>query len=622
MPNTALTDLITLLQASNSNSEPVIQGKGPVLQQTGSGVINVPQQAQQKQKTPLEQAGDAIKVAKAYQDLQNTNSNSLSNIRFNAPEPDTSSYLSDAFANSNFEEQAPIFTGSADGALAMNAPQFNSDINYSNGFNYEPVASTPDTPEETQVITQQATPEQNNPAQDNSNTIMSASGIPLPSNESLEKEYQNNIVTIPMTGSGNSDAEANADLLAKRYASDYQNKKAASVLREKQESRDYLMTHGIDEQGKYFELDSQGNKKYPWQPGTIRRGLEKVKKATAALGVATALTSPTVASAANPQDTGSVQTEQQGAVSDAGKAVTAQQQQTSTDNGALSNAGTTSSNDSLEDMLKKVPIPAQNEYAALHDLRNQLVNQGAIASNAQLQQTVQAIQQAVHNLDENFNNQAISVGTGEDFGFIVQNPSAGASTVAKYIAKQKGQENDPSFISSMSTMIDKYAKDYPSLPKAVVGMVIRNNLTSTASNEYFTREDKFSNNYDYKNPWFSDPIKETLDKLADKSNENSYENLKDRFYDVERIVKKLQPVNTQINIAQNSINRYLADVTKWGEDTTVPIFKKWITKNKETARKDSIALLTTALEAMEMVGNQYNYTQRNPSNINTSNNKQ
>ena len=343
MPNTALTDLITLLQASNSNSEPVIQGKGPVLLQTGSGVINVPQQAQQKQKTPLEQAGDAIKVAKAYQDLQNTNSNYLSNIRFNAPEPDTSSYLSDAFANSNFEEQAPIFTGSADGALVMNAPQFNSDINYSNGFNYEPVASTPDTPEETQVVTQQATPEQNNPAQDNSNTIMSASGIPLPSNESLEKEYQNNIVTIPMTGSGNSDAEANADLLAKRYASDYQNKKAASVLREKQESRDYLMTHGIDEQGKYFELDSQGNKKYPWQPGTIRRGLEKVKKATAALGVATALTSPTVASAANPQDTGSVQTEQQGAVSDAGKAVTAQQQQTSTDNGALSNAGTTSS---------------------------------------------------------------------------------------------------------------------------------------------------------------------------------------------------------------------------------------------------------------------------------------
>ena len=171
-------------------------------------------------------------------------------------------------------------------------------------------------------------------------------------------------------------------------------------------------------------------------------------------------------------------------------------------------------------------------------------------------------------------------------------------------------------------MIDKYAKDYPSLPKAVVGMVIRNNLTSTASNEYFTREDKFSNNYDYKNPWFSDPIKETLDKLADKSNENSYENLKDRFYDVERIVKKLQPVNTQINIAQNSINRYLADVTKWGEDTTVPIFKKWITKNKETARKDSIALLTTALEAMEMVGQQYNYTQRNPSNNNTSNNKQ
>ena len=77
-----------------------------------------------------------------------------------------------------------------------------------------------------------------------------------------------------------------------------------------------------------------------------------------------------------------------------------------------------------------------------------------------------------------------------------------------------------------------------------------------------------------------------------------------------------------VNIAQNSINKYLDDVANWGEDTTVPYFKEWLSADKETARKDSIALLTTALEAMEMVGQQYNYTQRNPSNNNTSNNKQ
>lgn len=550
MANTALTDLISLLQASNSNSEPVIQGKGPVLQQTGSGVINVPQQVQQKQKTPLEQAGDAIKVAKAYQDLQNTNSNSLSNIRFNAPEPDISSYLSDAFANSNFGEQAPIFTGSADGALAMNAPQFNSDINYSNGFNYEPVASTPDTPEDTQVITQQATPEQNNPAQDNSNTIMSASGIPLPSNESLEKEYQNNTVTTPMTGSGNSDAEANADLLAKRYASDYQNKKAASVLKEKQESRDYLMTHGIDEQGKYFELDSQGNRKYPWQPGTIRRGLEKVKKATAALGVATALTSPTVASAANPQDTGSAQTEQQGAlqgaVSDAGKAVITQQQQVKDDNGALKKVGSTKPTD---DATGTIFEGSQPEFDAIKAMANGIKTRQSGATLAELNELKSSIENIGNYAIDSFSTRNSMFGGGDNIAYAYKNAGANSAVVAKHVAESMNL--DPKETISVKTMIDELQAKHPTLPASAIGMVLSQNLISEEE-EQFWRPETNRGNISY-----LDSINGVLDDLANPNSKNNYASMKRDYARFGNFFNEIDSLNTKFALAADAINKQI-----------------------------------------------------------------
>lgn len=558
MANTALTDLISLLQASNSNSEPVTQGKGPVLQQTGSGVINVPQQVQQKQKTPLEQASDAIKVAKAYQDLQNTNSNSLSNIRFNAPEPDTSSYLSDAFVNSNFGEQAPIFTGSADGALAMNAPQFNSDINYSNGFNYEPVTSTPDTPEETQVVTQQATPEQNNPAQDNSNTIMSASGIPLPSNESLEKEYQNNIVTTPMAGSGNSDAEANADLLAKRYASDYQNKKAASVLKEKQESRDYLMTHGIDEQGKYFELDSKGNRNYPWQPGTIRRGLEKVKKATAALGVATALTSPTVASAANPQDTGSVQTEQQGAVSDAGKAVTAQQQQTSTDNGALSNAGKTSDSSSNPTGIFN---GSQPEFNAFNRYLVQLGATNSAPSLATVNQLKNSINNVTNNAIENYGLKSAALGNGESVTWTFNNIGADATKVARQILANRGVTPDKTNITDIAGIISNLQEDYPNLPPAVIGAALNTYMISDSQTKWNRGETRINEDYQYK-----DSLKDALKDLNDPNSATNWKALKQDYIRLNDYFDQLDGLQAKFDKVTAAINKQtqLATIYKYG----------------------------------------------------------
>ena len=346
----------------------------------------------------------------------------------------------------------------------------------------------------------------------------------------------------------------------------------------------------IDEQCTYIELDSQGDKKYSWKLRYVRKGMEKLKKATIVLGLATVLCSPVVANTITaPQDP----------------------------------AGSTVANQFTEDCLKSLSISIQNEFATLSDLIDQLVKSSTLVSESTLQQIIAVIKQAVHILDEDFNSQAVLVGTGEDFGFIVQNSSTDADTVAKYIAKQKGQENDPKFTAGMSALIEKYSAKVQTLPKAVVGMVIRNNLASNVTSHWYSREDKISDIYYVKNTWFGDNnIEKTLKNLVDPNNISNYENLKDQFYKLNDTPIKLQPVNTQVNIAQNSINRYLADVAKWGEDTTVPIFKKWITKNKETARKDSIALLTTALEAMEMVGNQYNYTQRNPSNSNTSNNKQ
>ena len=63
------------------------------------------------------------------------------------------------------------------------------------------------------------------------------------------------------------------------------------------------LQEAIDEQCTYIELDSQGDKKYSWKLRYVRKGMEKLKKATIVLGLATVLCSPVVANTiTTPQD--------------------------------------------------------------------------------------------------------------------------------------------------------------------------------------------------------------------------------------------------------------------------------------------------------------------------------
>lgn len=477
--------------------------------------------------------------------------------------------------------EVPDFNSS--GALAMNAPEpFNSGINYSNGFNYEPVANTP---EDNQVVTQQATPEQNNPAQDNSNTIMSASGIPLPSNETLEKEYQDNTVTKPITGSGNSDAEANADLLAKRYASDYQNKKASSVLKEKQESRDYLMTHGIDEQGKYFELDSQGNKKYPWQPGTIRRGLEKVKKATAALGVATALTSPTVASATNPQ---------------ASTTNTTQQQTTPQDQGALTandpNNGVTP--DKGGAVYKATPQEKEGINAAMNAALNGTVGK------PELTNLISSIGSIKDNAIEELNRQSYLLGGASGLEYAVKNAEAGVEKVAQDFIQKHGLE--PRYLSDVSRTINKLNGEYKNLTPAVIATVIGANSRNDATIVDWGMDTDIGGGLEY----LDSDVASTLDALNDRSAATSYERTKDAYNRCKEMMNDLGDVETAVETAMKHYNTHMRDLTAWGSNPKDETYQKWLKEDAENTNKYAYIAGQKALNAFKKLGSFYNADSR------------
>lgn len=477
--------------------------------------------------------------------------------------------------------EVPDFNSS--GALAMNAPEpFNSGINYSNGFNYEPVANTP---EDNQVVTQQATPEQNNPAQDNSNTIMSASGIPLPSNETLEKEYQDNTVTKPITGSGNSDAEANADLLAKRYASDYQNKKASSVLKEKQESRDYLMTHGIDEQGKYFELDSQGNKKYPWQPGTIRRGLEKVKKATAALGVATALTSPTVASATNPQ---------------ASTTNTTQQQTTPQDQGALTandpNNGVTP--DKGGAVYKATPQEKEGINAAMNAALNGTVGK------PELTNLISSIGSIKDNAIEELNRQSYLLGGASGLEYAVKNAEAGVEKVAQDFIQKHGLE--PRYLSDVTRTINKLNGEYKNLTPAVIATVIGANSRNDATIVDWGMDTDIGGGLEY----LDSDVASTLDALNDRSAATSYERTKDAYNRCKEMMNDLGDVETAVETAMKHYNTHMRDLTAWGSNPKDETYQKWLKEDAENTNKYAYIAGQKALNAFKKLGSFYNADSR------------
>lgn len=470
------------------------------------------------------------------------------------------------------------------GALSQSAPEFFSNLNYSNGFNYEPVASTP---EDNQVVTQQATPEQNNSAQGNSNTIMSASGVPLPSNESLEKEYQDNTVTKPMTGSGNSDAEANADLLAKRYASDYQNKKAASVLKEKQESRDYLMTHGIDEQGKYFELDSQGNKKYPWQPGTIRRGLEKVKKATAALGVATALTSPTVASAVNSQDPTTTTTNN----------TTSQQQTTTTqDQGALSandpNNGVAP--DKGGAVYKATPQEKEGINAAMNAALNGTVGK------PELTNLISSIGSIKDNAIEELNRQSYLLGGASGLEYAVKNGEAGAEQVAQDFIQKHGLE--PRYLSDVTRTINKLNGEYKNLTPAVIATVIGANSRNDA--EWVDKG--FDTDIGGGLEYLDADVASTLTALNDRSAATSYERTKDAYNRCKEMMNDLGDVETAVETAMKHYNTHMRDLTTWGNNPKSELRQKWLKEDAENTNKYAYIAGQKALDAFKKLGSFYN----------------
>lgn len=576
MANTALTDLISLLQASDNNSEPVTQGKGPVLQQTGSGVINVPQQFQQKQKTPLEQASDAIKVAKAYQDLQNT----PSNFTFSAPEPDTNSYLSDAFANSNFGQQQPIFTGSADGALAMNAPQFNSDINYSNGFNYEPVASAP---EDTQVVTQQATPEQNNPAQDNNNTITSIDGSSLPTLD-LANTAPRDLPIEDMSAS---------ELAAYNIA---QAKKAGEQARkdvrnkELQEARDYAKEYGVTDDGTPYR--NVNGKAFP-----ISKFSEKGKEIIARLSspimvAALAMSDP---AAATPQNTDSVQEQQQtqdSALTNAGNAVSKQNQQ-NTDNSKGELAKASKSSNEGFDPTGTIFEGSQPEFDAIKQMRDGIISRKSGATLAELNNFKSSIQNIANYAIDSFSVRNSAFGGGDNIAYAYKNAGANSASVAKHVIESMNLP--PKETVSVKTMIDELQAKYPTLPASAIGMVLSQNLINKSDNQYW-RPETTRGEVSY-----LDSIDSILTELANPNSKNNYASMKQDYARFGNFFSELDALDAKFALASDAVNKQIRLHTIYKGTPSNNYAKRSVNKANQEAYDYSADLTDSAIKLFNKI---------------------
>ena len=276
------------------------------------------------------------------------------------------------------------------------------------------------------------------------------------------------------------------------------------------------------------------------------------------------------------------------------------------------NKNTLPDNPTEEDLLKAIKIPAKQEFSSLHKLRDQLVAKNGITDQATLDQIYNDILYSVKNLKERA-GQEFGLGSFDDAKYAFNNIEKPANEVAGEIVKQYGYSGNAEVISSLTHILDQYHDKYGGkLPYSIIGMVVKKQLLNDSNRSWSEREDQIGNTNLYIKQDLlggNKVIEDVLGKLYDK-NQAKYEKLKDRFAAIDNYLKDLSPLDAAFTEASAAVNRYIRDVSKWGDNSDMYYFNTWTKADRAKARQKSLNILTTVLPALEKFGQYYNYSER------------
>lgn len=269
---------------------------------------------------------------------------------------------------------------------------------------------------------------------------------------------------------------------------------------------------------------------------------------------------------------------------------------------ALSGNTTSNSSGALKDndVLKNIPeewqeiytsslaqnIPDVPEMFPYKQALANMISRNSGATQSELDQMKNGVTSLIENMDMAFNQRAYLVGSMDDFDYTRKNTKASPAKVASDICQQMGYP--PAMQQFIVDEINDLKTATHCSNNALVGMIVRNNIRSSANNGYFTREDEIADGYSWKRDWWGLQDNERaisqLKELMDPNNRNNYKNLSDQFLRINNVITDMQDLNPAYQKAQQALTRQISINSKWGNDLSDYHHKRWA----EEANKDSL----------------------------------
>lgn len=384
------------------------------------------------------------------------------------------------------------------------------------------------------------------------------------------------------------------------WEQDQINQKA--IAREKSSLLKWKESHGVTEDGLPYQILSDG-RKIAYNPNTPTGKAILKKLATIPTADMLAI-SPLEEAAANHNYAGAQQYET--ALKEAGK-VPQNQINTNNSQQAYSSAGNTYSNSSNISQKPKTfeeRLASYNaqEIRALQDTYSHIKESG-YAETYDFDNMANSLISIKNNMFQQLEKNTSVFGGVKDAEYALGSNVTNTSDIAQRIIDDMGYA--PEYKGQLSKTITDLKKEYPNVPLAAIGMVLKQNLTQNP--EVFTFETKIADGLEYQD----NNLKIALSTLNDKTHQSSYERLKDEYMDCANFMNRLKKSATQLQLAEQAQATYIEDSTNWG-DSTNELHVKWLKEDRENITKYTAGTLKELLGSAEKVGSYYDMEDRVP----------
>ena len=338
------------------------------------------------------------------------------------------------------------------------------------------------------------------------------------------------------------------------------------------------MTHCIDKQRTYIELDSQGDKKYSCQHKNVHKSMRKIKKATVALGLATIICTSVVANTITmPQDF-----------------VTSTQKSQQTDN-SDQNDKQSSLKDAMDNNFKETIFEGtQQEFEDLVTFAANIKKRKSGATLEELSNFKASIENMVNYAIDSFSAKNSMFGGGDNIAYAYKSAGVDSVSVAKYVVESI--DLDPKETINIKSMIDELQNEYKTLPASAIGMVLSQNLISKENNQYWRRETTKGNV-----SYIDSIVNGTLKILSDPKSVNNYASMKQDYARLQKLVQELNSLSRKQDLATDAVNKQIRLHTIYKGTPSNNYAKRSVNRANQDAYNYSVDLAESALEIFNKI---------------------